>query len=67
MGKGNSCSDLPPRIDRWFTLSLLVAIVGIEPAFESGSNGRMFGLAGVAIVFGSIIAWRTFRHRRAAR
>jgi hypothetical protein len=67
MGNGNPNSDRPPAIDRWFTLSLLVAIVGIELAFESDSSARMFALAGVVIVFGSIIAWRTFRHRHAAR
>ena len=67
MSTGNSNLERPPVSDRWFTLALLVAMVGIELAFQSGSTGRMIALTGVVVVFGSIIAWRTIRLRREAR
>lgn len=64
MNHDNSHTQRLPVSNGWYALLLLTVIVGIEFAFESGSNGRTLALAGAVIVFGSIIAWRTIRPRR---
>lgn len=42
-----------------FSVALLIVIIGIELAFPSWSTAQMYALGVAAIVFGSIIAWRT--------
>ncbi len=51
----------PKSVNAWFGVSLLVVIVGIELTTPAWSREQLIALGIAALVFGSIIAWRTMK------
>lgn len=60
MAESNSNHTRPRAHNGWFGLALLAVIIGIEFSFPNWSTAQMCALAGAVVVFGSIIAWRSF-------